>query len=44
MKMLAQDIFAKYAGSEIDRLYIDVKYEEPFVDLCCKKLLSPGQK
>lgn len=29
MKMLAHDIFAKYAGSETDRLYTDVTYEEP---------------
>lgn len=32
MKMLVHDIFAKYAGSGIDRLYIYVKQEEPFVN------------
>jgi hypothetical protein len=43
MKMLGHDIFAKYAGSGIDSLYICVKYEEPFMNLHCRKLLSASQ-
>lgn len=44
MKMLVNDIFAKSAGSGIDSLDIYVKYEEPFTNPCCRRLLSASQK